>query len=96
MMRDLRSPPFIADVAKTVGISQRKLIEIFREVFGATPLQCFVQWRLEQARLLLQSGNLSVKQVSYMVGYNYESNFSLAFTRYFGLPPSSLNRQCSR
>lgn len=96
MMRDLRSPPFIADVAKAVGISQRKLIEVFREVFGATPLQCLVRWRLERARLLLQDGSLSVKQVSYMVGYNYESNFSLAFTRCFGFSPSSLSRRCDR
>lgn len=92
MMHDPRSPPFIADVARMVGVSQRKLIDIFREVFGATPLQCLVLWRLERARALLQEGNLSVKQVSYMVGYNYESNFSLAFTRRFGFPPSTLNR----
>lgn len=96
MMRDLRSPPFIADVANAVGISQRKLIEVFHEVFGATPLQCLVRWRLERSRSLLQDGNLSVKQVSYMVGYSYESNFSLAFTKCFGFPPSSLSRQCNR
>lgn len=96
MMRDLHAPPFIADVAKKVGVSQKKLIDIFREVFGATPLQCLVRWRLERARAILQEGNVSVKQVSYMVGYNYESNFSNAFTRYFGFPPSNLIRPCDR
>lgn len=96
MMHDLRYPPFIADVAKHVGVSQKKLIDIFREVFGATPLQCLVLWRLEQARILLQAGQHSVKQISYMVGYNYESNFSNAFTRCFGFPPSNLTRHHDR
>jgi len=96
MMQDLHTPPFIADVAKKVGVSQKKLIDIFREVFGATPLQCLVLWRLEQARQILQDGQFSIKQVSYMVGYNYESNFSNAFTRHFGFPPSHMARQHAR
>jgi len=37
---------------------------------------------------LLASGELSVKQVAWRAGYAHVSNFSLAFTRRFGHPPT--------
>lgn len=37
IMADLTNPPRIEDVAKQVGLSQRRLNEIFREVFQASP-----------------------------------------------------------
>lgn len=89
MMADLAHPPRIEDVALAVGLSQRRLNEVFRDVFEASPLQCLVRWRLDLARQLLASGELSVKQVAHRLGYAHVSNFSLAFTRRFGHPPSS-------
>ncbi len=88
MMADVAHPPRIEDVALAVGLSQRRLNEVFREVFEASPLQCLVRWRLDLARQLLASGELSVKQVAHQLGYAHVSNFSLAFTRRFGHPPS--------
>nr|WP_246702097.1 helix-turn-helix transcriptional regulator [Xanthobacter sp. SG618] len=88
MLADIAHPPRIEDVALAVGLSQRRLNEVFREVFEASPLQCMVRWRLDLARQLLASGELSVKQVAHRLGYAHVSNFSLAFTRRFGHPPS--------
>ena len=87
-LADLANPPRIEDVAKQVGLSQRRLNEVFREAFDASPLQCLVQWRLDHARDLLAAGQLTIKQVAHRVGYAHVSNFSLAFTRRFGHPPS--------
>ena len=88
VMADLANPPRIEDVAKQVGLSQRRLNEVFREAFGASALQCLVQWRLDHARDLLAAGELTIKQVAHQAGYAHVSNFSLAFTRRFGHPPS--------
>lgn len=86
---DPANPPRIGDVARQVGLSQRRLNEVFREVFDASPLQCLVHWRLDQARQLLAAGELTVKQVAHQAGYAHVSNFSLAFTRRFGHPPTA-------
>lgn len=86
---DLANPPRIEDVARQVGVSQRRLGEIFREVFGTTPSQCLTQWRLEEAKSLLGRGDLSVKQVAHMMGYTHVSSFSYAYSRHFGCSPSS-------
>ena len=91
MMADPASPPRIEDVARQVGLSQRRLNEVFREVFGAPPLQCLVQWRLDLGRQLLAGGEASVKEVAGRLGYAHASNFSLAFTRRFGHPPTGIS-----
>lgn len=88
MLADPAQPPRIEQVARQVGLSQRRLNEVFREVFGASPLQCLVRWRLDLARQWLQAGELSVKQVAHRLGYAHASNFTLAFTRRFGHPPT--------
>ncbi len=90
IMDNLGNPPRISDIARQVGLSQRRLNEVFREVFGTSPLQCLVLWRLDLAHSLLSSGEFSVKQVSRKAGYAHVSNFSLAFTRRFGHPPSEV------
>lgn len=88
MMADLANPPRIENVARQVGLSQRSLNELFRELFGAPPLQCLTQWRLEEARSLLARSDLMVKQVAYIMGYAHVSSFSQAYARHFGEPPS--------
>ncbi len=88
MVADLSNPPRIADVARQVGLSQRQLDDVFKDVFDATPLQCLTMWRLDAARTVLARGDLSVKQVAYLMGYAHVSSFSYAYTRRFGEPPS--------
>lgn len=92
---DLANPLRIEDVARQVGLSQRRLGEIFRELFGASPFQCLTQWRLEEGRALLARGDLSVKQVAHMMGYTHVSSFSYAYARHFGCPPSSAKGESS-
>lgn len=89
---NLTTPLQIEDVARRVGLSQRRLSEMYRDLFGASPFQCLIQWRLEAARDLLDQGELSVKQVAYSMGYAHVSSFSQAFVRQFGYPPRSRRR----
>lgn len=91
LMSDLCNPPSMEDLARNVGVSQHRLNELFREIFGATPFQCLTQWRLDQARVMLSSGDLSVKQVAHLMGYAHVSSFSHAFSRRFGTPPMRSN-----
>lgn len=92
MMANLASPPSIAEIARQVGLSQRALGNVFREVYGTTPLQCLTTWRLEAAQTLLRSGDYSVKQVAHLMGYAHQSNFSQAFTSQFGRPPTEFRK----
>ena len=88
LMANLANPPGMEDLARQVGLSQRRLNEVFLDLFGAAPFQCLTQWRLDQALDLLGRGDLSVKQVAHRMGYAHVSSFSHAFARRFGVPPS--------
>jgi len=43
--------------------------------------------RLDHARLAFHSGAVTLKEVSFRVGYNHVTNFINAFTQRYGAPP---------
>ncbi|OEJ67241.1 helix-turn-helix transcriptional regulator [Magnetovibrio blakemorei] len=86
-MADLLNPPSVESLAAQVGVSQRRLNAIFKDAYGMTVFSCMVAWRLDMARTMLDSGELSVKQVAYMLGYSHPNNFVHAFGRRFGTSP---------
>jgi AraC-like DNA-binding protein len=79
----------VKDVAKRVGISHFHFIRQFRAVFGWTPHQFRIRWRLEQARRLLGAGE-RVTDVCMEVGFTSLGSFSRSFADRVGTPPSSL------
>lgn len=90
---DLSRPPPIDQLARTVGLSPRRLNELFRLLFGDSVFGCFTTWRLERAHALLTEGMRSVKEIAYQLGYAHPSNFVLAFSRQFGESPGRFQRR---
>ena len=60
----------------------------FRQLTAESPLQFIKQARLYQAHNLLLSGERSVSEIAFSVGYESASQFSREYTRLFGHPPS--------
>ena len=92
LMADLGQPPAIGDLARRVGLSQRRLNEAFRELYGDTVFRCLTRWRLEHAQVLLLKEELPLKEIAYRLGYSHLNNFILAFARHFGSPPATFRR----
>lgn len=87
----LRQPPTIADVARTLHLSERSLRRrlaesgrLFREIHDRV--------RAEHALQLLQSGDLSVAQIGGEVGFHDPREFRRAFKRWTGMPPRDARR----
>ncbi len=88
MMRDNLEQPFsIAQLAKSVGMSESSLKRTFRSMYGASIFSSFQRHRMSEARKLLEESGYSVAEVAYRVGYANPGHFSRAFSRYFGVPP---------
>ncbi|HXJ85452.1 MAG TPA: helix-turn-helix transcriptional regulator [Candidatus Binatia bacterium] len=79
-------------IANEVAISPYHFIRQFEAVFGITPHQFRIQTRLDQAKLLLAKGDLSVTEICMEVGFSSLGTFSDLFTRRFGAPPSLYKR----
>jgi AraC-like DNA-binding protein len=89
LLNDLETPPSLTELAQQVGLSDYTLKQGFQELFGTTVFGLLRQQRLEQARMLLQTEDLSVTEVAFSVGYVSLSAFNAAFKHRFGINPSA-------
>jgi len=74
--------------AREAGYSPFHFARSFREAYGATPGQYLTRRRVERARDLLRSANLTVTEVCYAVGFASLGSFSARFKQQVGVPPS--------
>ena len=78
----------VTDLAKAVNLSPWRLYHIFKSETSVSPQQYLRALRMEQARKLLQTTFLSVKQVMIEVGLRDESHFVRDFKSAYGVSPA--------
>lgn len=82
----------ISRLSKRFAVSASTLQRQFSRWYGIPIYRFIYQHRMEKAMALIQTGNMTVAEVSMEVGYNDPSNFSNAFNKYFGFSPSKRHR----
>ena len=88
--RELANPPGIEALARRFGLNRNKLRSAFRELFGIGIWDYIHEQRMRSAYEQLSRGDKSVSEIAASVGYNHVSNFTTAFRRHFGRPPSGV------
>ena len=78
----------ISRLATAAGMSEAHFIRSFRSTFGETPNRYLQRRRVERAMFLLSSGDTSVTDVCFDVGFNSLGTFSRMFRQVTGLSPS--------
>ena len=79
----------VAALAKRFGFDRSHLYRLFQKSYGIGVKDYIVRVRMDKAQGFLAEGH-SVRTVAYMVGYSDEFNFSRAFKKHFGFPPSEV------
>jgi AraC family transcriptional regulator, transcriptional activator of the genes for pyochelin and ferripyochelin receptors len=87
LIQNLLNPPSLLELARQVGLNDFKLKQGFHQVFGTTAFGCLHQYRMEQARQLLETQKAQVAIAAQAVGYNSLSSFHRAYKKYFGVNP---------
>lgn len=59
----------------------------FKELFGKSPMQMQREMRIQRAKALLQSGAMSVTEISNALGFSEIQNFTRLFKTYVGVSP---------
>lgn len=80
-------PITLADMADVAILSQFHFARTFREVTGVSPGRFLSAIRLQRAKGLLMTTQLTVTDISYMVGYNSLGTFTSRFTKSVGVTP---------
>ncbi|NDJ18058.1 helix-turn-helix transcriptional regulator [Myxacorys almedinensis] len=93
LLQRLDHPPSLMELARLVGLNDRALKQGFRACFGTTTFGYLHQYRLDQARQLLATGDLKVEEVAQQVGFSNRSYFAEAFRKKFGVNPGDYARQ---
>jgi AraC-like DNA-binding protein len=83
----------VAQLAKEAALSRSAFFERFSRAVGAAPMEYLLAWRMALAKRMLRRNEGGVAEVAQRVGYGSASAFSVAFTRYVGLPPSHYVRE---
>ncbi len=85
----------VTDIANSVGVSPNYLSNIFKEIDGSSPKKYLIEIRMLRASVLLASGELPIKEVARLCGYPKQLHFSTAFSKYYGVSPSTYKANAS-
>jgi transcriptional regulator GlxA family with amidase domain len=75
-------------LAGKCGLGRRTLERRFKTATGDTPNIYLQRIRVEEAKRLLETGNITFNEISYNVGYEDTSSFRKLFTKHTGLKPN--------
>jgi AraC-like DNA-binding protein len=83
----------VAQLSKEAALSRSVFFERFSRAVGVSPMEYLLAWRMALAKNLLRRKEGGMAEVAARVGYSSASTFSVAFTRYVGLPPTRFARE---
>lgn len=80
-------------LAEIVCLSRDHLIRLFKKETGLTPIQYINIKKMEKAQLLLVSGNMSIKEIAFMLSYEDHSYFIRLFKKITGKTPQDYRKE---
>lgn len=82
----------VRELARTAGVSERRLHDLFHLAFDRPVYAHLQRMRLDRARALIETDGYSVTSAALSVGYDSPSHLAALFKREFGIAPSTLRR----
>lgn len=86
-------PHAVSAMVERSGLSERSFKRRFTRATGMAPIDYVHTLRLEEAKQMLETGDLPVEAIAIEVGYEDASFFRRLFRRKVGLSPSGYRRQ---
>lgn len=87
MQQSLDTPISVAELARHLQVSKRRLERHFRDALGTSPLSAFIEMRLQLARHMLETTENSIAMIAAESGFCDSSHLSRMFRRHFGRTP---------
>ncbi len=86
----------ISDLSTQVHLSESHLSKLFRNKTGSSPLDYFINLKMQEAIRLLTNQSLKIKEAAYRLGYNDPYYFTRIFTKHIGSSPASFVKVSKR
>jgi transcriptional regulator GlxA family with amidase domain len=96
-MRWCRKDTFrLQHLCRFLGSSEGRFTRLFRAATNTSPANFYNRLLLERGRDLLADKTMSIKEISFHLGYKTCSHFVVAFHREFGIPPHAYRQGCDQ
>jgi len=90
-------PVSLRELSQELHMNPTYISNRFKTLFGKSPMQLQREMRIQRAKTLLQSGELSIMEIADALGFSEIQNFTRLFKSYVGVSPTQyrkLNRRC--
>ena len=77
----------VDEMAAMVNLSPSRFYSLYRQIFNVSPKKDFLSIRIEHAKILMQNGNYSIREVAELAGYNNQYHFIRQFREVTGITP---------
>ena len=94
--REYAEPLDLDAMAGEAGYSRFHFARAFAAAYGETPRAYLTRRRIERAKTLLRTANLSVTEICFLVGFASLGSFSTRFRELVGRSPSDVPRRRGR
>lgn len=87
LSENIEDPPSVAQMAALCNVSEVYFRKQFKKSMGTTPSQYRNSLRLQKAQSYLEYGDISVQEISAVLGYSTVSHFIKEFKKHYGCSP---------
>ncbi len=85
----------IKDLAEIADMKPSYFAQVFRTQMGVSPHKYVIKKRVESARRLLESTNLSAQRIAIETGFGSQSHFTTTFSKVMGVTPAQYRGRLS-
>ncbi|MVM35203.1 helix-turn-helix domain-containing protein [Spirosoma sp. HMF4905] len=82
----------LPQLCQKIGMSRSQLFRKMKALMDTSPSDFIRSYRLDRAKFLLETTDLSVSEVAWQTGYKNPGHFSTSFQGEFGFSPSSIDK----
>ncbi len=87
ILNQMTDPPTLQGLASEIGLNVKKLKEGFKQIYGETVFGYLLDFKMNEARSMLDTKQYNVNEISIKLGYSTSSHFISAFKKKFGTTP---------
>lgn len=93
IMRSYKRPWKLSELAAMSGYSESRFSALYKEEYGISPINDLIARRIDEAKLLILYGNMTLAQVAEETGFSSIYYFSKYFKRREGISPAVFRRE---